>query len=169
MNERGLYLVKELSANVEDSSEDLSEFAIFRKQTLGLLRYYFKLSLDYGRIPSVLGGEVMRSRVSHTKMYTIEDDTIFLYDMNRCLEQELSETELRMLALVVFMNHTYEESGAILQYSEKQIRRIFPNVTDRLTRAFFERDFMKRPELMEGKKKPMGRARPGDLMANAAV
>ena len=169
MNEHGLYLVKELSANVEESNEDLSEFSIFRKATLRLLRYYFKLSLDYGRIPSVLGGEVMRSRVSHAKMYTIEDETIFLHDMNRCMEQELGEMELKILALVVFMDHTFEQTGAILQYSEKQVRRIFPNVIDRLARAFFEREFLNRAELMEGKKKPMGRARPGDLMACAAV
>ena len=170
MNGAGLFLVKELSANIGvDESEDLSEYAMFRKHTLKLLRYYFKLSLDYGRIPSVLGGQVMRSRVSHTKMYTVEDDTIFLHDMNRCMEQELSETELRIVALVVFMDHTLEETGAILQYCEKQIRRIYPNVLDRLTRAFCERELLDRLELMQGLKKPMGRARADDLEASASA
>ena len=171
MNSAGLFLVKELSANIEaiDDFEDLSEYSMFRKHTLKLLRYYFKLSLDYGRIPSVLGGRATRARVSHKKMYSIEDETIFLHDMNRCMEQELSETELRIVALVVFMDHTFEQTGAILQYCEKQVRRIYPHAIDRLTRAFCERELLDSVELMKGKKKPMGRARVDDLNASASM
>lgn len=171
MNSAGLFLVKELSANVEtrDDGEDLSEYSIFRSHTLKLLRYYFKLSLDYGRIPSPLGGQGTRSRVSHVKMYTVEDDTIFLHDMSRCMEQELSETELKIVALVVFMDHTLEETGAILQYCEKQVRRMYPSALDRLTRAFFERKFLNRTHLMDGRKKPMGRAGADELNACASA
>jgi len=89
MKIKGLFLVKELSANVAEPDEDLSEYSIFRKHTLKLLRHYLRLSLDYGRIPSVLGGESMRARVSHTRMHSIEDDTIFIHDVSRCLEQVL--------------------------------------------------------------------------------
>ena len=171
MNSAGLFLVKELSANIEatDYDEDLSEYSIFRSHTLKLLRYYFKLSLDYGRIPSPLGGQGMRSRVSHVKMYTVEDDTIFLHDMSRCMEQELSEMELKIVALVVFMDHTFEQTGGILQYSERQIRRIYPNLLDRLTRAFCKRELLDRLELVQGRKKPMGKARASDLYASASI
>jgi hypothetical protein len=169
MNNRGLFLVKELSANVEDRDEDLSEYSIFRTHTLKLLQHYLRLSLDYGRIPSVLGGEVMRARVSHTKIHSIEDDTIFIHDVSRCLEKELKEEDLRLMALIVFMDHTFEEAARILGYSEKQLRRNFPGILDRLTRAFFDRELLCREKLMAGKKKPMGRARPGVIEANAAI
>src|SRR6266567_1055590 len=158
MNSKGLFLVKELSACIEEPEEDLSEYSMFRTHTLKLLQHYLRLSLDYGRIPSVLGGEVMRARVSHSKLHTIEDETIFIHDMNRCLERELDGEELRLLALIVFMEHTFEEAAVILQYSEKQLRRNFPPIMDRLTRAFFQREFLNQAKLMGSVKKPMGRA-----------
>ena len=168
MSNHGLFLVKELSANVEECDEDLSEYSIFRTHTLKLLQHYLRLSLDYGRIPSVLGGQVTRARVSHTKMHSMEDDTIFIHDMSRCIEQELTDEELRLIALIVFIDHTFEEAAKILGYSEKQLRRIFPGIMDRLTRALFDRELLSREKLMAGKKKPMARVRPGVIEANAA-
>ena len=167
MKINGLFLVKEISANVGDRDEDLSEYSIFRKHTLKLLQHYLRLSLDYGRIPSVLGGEAMRARVSHTKMRSIEDDTIFIHDMNRCLERELDEDELRLMALVVFMDCTFEEAAASRGYSIRQTYRMFYDLMDRLTRAFFVRNLLDREKLMATQRKPMGRARPGTIEANA--
>ena len=169
MKHKGLFLVKELSASVADRDEDLSEYSIFRKHTLKLLQHYLRLSLDYGRIPSVLGGESMRARVSHTKMHTIEDDTIFIHDMSRCLEKELNEDELRLMALVVFMDFTFEEASEKRGYSIRQTYRMFYDLMDPLTRAFFVRGFLDQEKLMENKKKPMGRARPETIEANAVV
>jgi hypothetical protein len=168
MENSGLFLVKELSANVEKSDEDLSEYSIFRAHTLNLLQHYLRLSLDYGRIPSVLGGLVTRARVSHTKMHTMEDDTIFIHDMSRCLERELAEEELRLMALIVFMDHTFDEAAAMQGYSLRQTYRMFYELMDRLTRAFFDREFLDREKLMGVLKKPMGRARPGTIEARAA-
>jgi hypothetical protein len=168
MNNRGLFLVKELSANVDESDEDLSEYSIFRTHTLKLLQHYLRLSLDYGRIPSVLGGQVTRARVSHSKMHSIEDDTIFIHDVSRCLEQELKEEDLRLMALIVFMDHTFEEAAAMQGYSLRQTYRMFYDLMDRLTRAFFDREFLNREKLMGVLKKPMGRARPGSIEASVA-
>jgi hypothetical protein len=168
MSNHGLFLVKEMSANVERCDEGLSEYSIFRAHTLNLLQHYLRLSLDYGRIPSVLGGLVTRARVSHTKMHTMEDDTIFIHDMSRCLERELAEEELRLVALIVFMDHTFEEAAAMQGYSLRQTYRMFYELMDRLTRAFFDREFLDREKLMGVLKKPMGRARPGTIEARAA-
>ncbi len=168
MNNRGLFLVKELFANIEVRDEDLSEYSIFRTHTLKLLQHYLRISLDYGRIPSVLGGQVTRARVSHTKMHSMEDDTIFIHDISRCLEQELKEEELRLMALIVFMDHTFDEAAAIQGYSLRQTYRMFYDLMDRLTRAFFDREFLNREKLMGVMKKPMGRVRPGTIEACAA-
>ncbi len=168
MNNKGLFLVNEIAASVERDDEDLTEYSMFRSHSLKLLRQYLKLSLDYGRIPSVLGGESMRARVSHTRMHTIEDETIFIHDMNRCLEQVLDREELRLLALVVFMDYTFEEASSQTEYSLRQTYRMFYDMMDRLTCAFFEREFLNREKLMGTMKKPMGRARPGSIQACAA-
>jgi hypothetical protein len=168
MKKNGLFLVKEMQACVERANEDLSEYSMFRAHSLKLLRHYLRLSLDYGRIPSVLGGESMRARVSHTRMHTIEDETIFIHDMNRCLEQLLDEEELRLLALIVFMDYTFEEAATLRQYSIRQTYRMFYDLMDRLTKAFFDREFLNREKLMCTTKKPMGRARPDSIKACAA-
>lgn len=170
MNNKGLFLVKEIHACVErENDEDLSEYSMFRAHSLKLLRHYLRLSLDYGRIPSVLGGESMRARVSHTRMHTIEDETIFIHDMNRCLEKVLDLEELRLVALIVFMDYTFEEAAAMRQYSIRQTYRMFYDLMDRLTKAFFDREFLNREKLMGMTKKPMGRARPDSIKASAAV
>jgi hypothetical protein len=101
-------------------------------------------------------------------MHTMEDDTIFIHDMSRCLERELAEEELRLVALIVFMDHTFEEAAAMQGYSLRQTYRMFYELMDRLTRAFFDREFLDREKLMGVLKKPMGRARPGTIEARAA-
>jgi hypothetical protein len=169
MKRKTLFLVKEISACIERAEEDLSEYSMFRAHSLKLLRHYLRLSLDYGRIPSVLGGESMRARVSHTRMHTMEDETIFIHDMNRCLEKVLSEEELRMVALIVFMDYTFEEAAMKMHYSIRQTYRMFYDLMDRLTSAFFEREFLNREKLMGTTKKPMGRARPHSIEACAAL
>ena len=169
MNTKTLFLVREMAACVERTEEDLSEYSMFRAHSIKLLRHYLRLSLDYGRVPSVLGGETMRARVSHTRMHTIEDETIFIHDMNRCLEQVLDREELRLLALIVFMDYTFEEASLETKYSIRQTYRMFYDTMDRLTRAFFKRDFLNREKLMGTLKKPMGRSRPDSIQASAAL
>lgn len=60
---------------------------LYRAQTERMLRRYFRLSLDIGRLPSILGGEVFRGVVSSTRMHTFEDFVIFVHDMERCMEK----------------------------------------------------------------------------------
>ena len=74
-----------------------------------------------------------------------------------------------MVALIVFMDFTFEEAAAKLGYSEKQVRRNFPRILDRLTRECFAREFFNLEMLTGNQKKPMGRARPGTIEANAVV
>ena len=168
MNKNKLFLVKDFHACVERvNDEDLSEYSMFRAHSMKLLRHYLRLSLDYGRIPSVLGGEAMRARVSHTKMHTMEDETIFIHDMNRCLKQVLDEEEVRLIALIVFMDYTFEEAASMRKYSIRQTYRMFYDLMDRLTKAFFDREFLNREKLMGTMKKPMGRVRPDSIKACA--
>jgi len=169
MKYNGLYLVQELHASVEGGDEDLSEYAIFRKHTLALLRYYFRLSMEYGRMPSMLGGQVSRARISHYKMHTLEDDTIFLHDLDRCMQQELSEGELRLVAVVVFLEHTFEEASVLLGYSSRQVVRMHAEALNKLTRAFCEREFLKIPELKLARRKPMAKSHAAEIKANAAI
>src|SRR5205085_12177695 len=61
--------------------------AAYRSRTMGLLRRYARMAVQQGRLPSLVGREFFRARVSHYRMRTFEDYVIFTFDVQRCLEQ----------------------------------------------------------------------------------
>lgn len=168
MNRKGLFLVPAIQACTKDEGEDLSEYSMFRKHTMALLRYYFRLSMEHGRIPSVLGGAVSRARISHYRMHTLEDDTILLHDLEQCMTNELELEELKLVALTVFLDHTFEESAKLMAISERHVRRMYPEVMNRLTRSFAERGFLTIPELRPAMRKPVRSWRP-EMEASASA
>src|SRR5258708_12188035 len=50
----------------------------YRRRTVALLRRYARASVEVGRLPSLLGREFFRSRVTSYTMRTFEDLVIFL-------------------------------------------------------------------------------------------
>ncbi len=102
MNEGGLLLAGlRASAGCE---EDFPEYSVFRRHTRALLRHYFARTTQKGRMPSIWTNSMSRSRISHYKTATLEDDTIFVHDLERCLAREFAEEELKLLALTVFLD-----------------------------------------------------------------
>jgi predicted DNA-binding protein (UPF0251 family) len=97
-----------------------------------MLRRYFRLSLDLGRLPSILGGEVFRGVVSSTRMHTFEDFVIFVHDMERCMEK-LDPASLETIAALVFLDQSQEEAGRSLGLSRRQVERRYSAALDRLS------------------------------------
>ena len=65
--------------------EVVRERRIYRGRTVAMLRKYMRYSLDTGRLPSLVGREFFRSKVSKYTMVTFEDRVIFVHDMEKCL------------------------------------------------------------------------------------
>ena len=61
--------------------------AFYRKYTEALLRRYVRMSLEAGRVPSLLGQEMFRAKVTHYRIASFEDVVIFLHDIEHCLAQ----------------------------------------------------------------------------------
>ena len=61
------------------------ELCLYRQRTTALLRRYMQMALDTGRLPSLLGKELFRSKVSSYRMSTFEDAVIFVHDVDKCL------------------------------------------------------------------------------------
>jgi predicted DNA-binding protein (UPF0251 family) len=97
-----------------------------------MLRRYFRLSLDLGRLPSILGGEVFRGVVSSSRMHTFEDFVIFVHDMERCMEK-LDPASLETIAALVFLDQSQEEAGKSLGLSRRQVERRYSAALDRLS------------------------------------
>jgi hypothetical protein len=106
---------------------------LYRNETERMLRRYFYLSLDLGRLPSPVGEGAFRARVSCTRPHTFEDLVIFVHDIERRLE-ELAPDLLETIAAVVFLDQSHEEAAAALGLSRRQVERRYFTALDELSR-----------------------------------
>jgi hypothetical protein len=114
-------------------SEQHSPWAIYRNHTVVLLRKYFRMSLEIGRMPSLLGGELFRAKVTTYQVHTFEDTVIFVHDMEQCLEK-LDPLSKLLIGRVILQDFTREEVAAQLRVHERHLRRRLQEGLDRLTR-----------------------------------
>ncbi len=105
----------------------------YRTRTTALLRRYARASVEVGRLPSLLGREFFRSRVTSYTMRNFEDVVIFVADMEKAIEK-LSTIEKKMLAMNILEEYTVDEVARLLGYHSKTIRRLLPEALDQLSR-----------------------------------
>lgn len=105
---------------------------IYRQRTAALLQRYFRLSLEVGRLPSVLGREFFRSRFSGRQNAGFEDAVIFVHDVEHCLE-ELDGFSQEILVWVVLQGYSQEEASRLLGCARRTISRHVPEALDRLS------------------------------------
>jgi hypothetical protein len=108
------------------------ELWLYRERTLALLYRYFRLSLEYGRLPSLLGREFFRTRVTSYHMITFEDGVIFVHDMEGCLER-LRPRSRRIIARMVFQEYTQEEMAHMLRCTRQTVATRLLEALDELS------------------------------------
>ena len=77
----------------------------YRGRTIGLLKRYARASVEVGRLPSMLGREFFRARVTSYSMASFEDIVIFVHDMEQAINK-LGSMEKRLLAMHVLEEYT---------------------------------------------------------------
>jgi len=112
-------------------------WSAYRGRTMALLRRYFRMSLDIGRLPSVLGREFFRGRVTSYHVHSFEDVVILVHDVERCLER-LDEFARDLVVRVVFQDYTWDETAALMNCSRRTVARRFPRALDQLSEIFLE-------------------------------
>jgi DNA-directed RNA polymerase specialized sigma24 family protein len=135
---------------VETALDRNPDVWLYRKRTTALLRRYMRYSVETGRLPSIVGREMFRTRLSHYTVSTFEDRVIFVRDVERCLER-LHKFDQQMIAKVVLQDHSYASAAFILNCARKTVERRVPEVLDLLSEAFLESRLIeplpaKRPE-----------------------
>ncbi len=115
-----------------------SELCLYRERTRALLRKYFRLALDVGRLPSVLGREFFRTRVTSFTPHSFEDSVIFVHDVERCLEC-LDEFSRQLIARSVLQDHSHTETAALLGCTRRTVARRLPDALDELSLVFLQR------------------------------
>lgn len=111
------------------------ELHMYRSHTIGLLRRYFRMSLEVGRLPALLGREVFRARVTSYRSASFEDLVIFVADVEHCLAR-LPEKQQQVIARVIFQEYTLPEAAVLVRANEKTVRRALASGLDRLAEIF---------------------------------
>jgi DNA-directed RNA polymerase specialized sigma24 family protein len=124
----------------------------YRDRTVALLKRYARASVEVGRLPSLLGREFFRARVTSYSMATFEDVVIFVYDMERALNK-LGPLEKRLLAMHVLEEYTQGEIARLLGCTRRWIEFRIPEAIDELTRILLACELMKRMAQSESRPK----------------
>jgi DNA-directed RNA polymerase specialized sigma24 family protein len=122
----------------EDEAENDPELCLYRGRTVILLRRYLRMSLEAGRLPSLLGREFFRTHFTAYQAHTFEDVVIFVHDVEASLE-ELDEADRKLIAMIALQEHSQEEAARLLGYTRRSISRHYAEALDRVSEIFLHK------------------------------
>jgi predicted DNA-binding protein (UPF0251 family) len=99
-----------------------------------MLKRYLRLSIEVGRLPSLLGREFFRSKVTSYTVGTFEDALIFVHD----------EFEKKLMAKMVFQEYSQDEAARLLGCGRRTLVRRFPEMIDKLSDIFLKGNLIDR-------------------------
>jgi len=115
----------------------------YRRRTVALLRRYARASVEVGRLPSLLGREFFRSRVTSYTMRNFEDVVIFVADMEQAIGR-LNALEKKLLAMNVLEEYTVPEVARLLSCTQRTVERFLQDALDRLSGILLAGGLMER-------------------------
>jgi hypothetical protein len=131
-----------ISADPPDPSSD-PDLWLYRDRTVALLRRYMRLSIEVGRLPSLLGREFFRTRVTSYGSSTFEDSVIFVHDVERSLEK-LGDFDKKWIARTVLQEYSQEEAARLIGCVRRHAVRCYAEALDRVTEIFLKRGLLSR-------------------------
>jgi DNA-directed RNA polymerase specialized sigma24 family protein len=153
---------EEAAGSLQNSAEELENAAwaayeqqrqrgIYRARTVGMLRRYMRYSIETGRLPSLVGREFFRSKITKYQMATFEDRVIFVHDMERCLEQ-LDDFGRQVLGRIVLQEYGQEDAARLLGCTRMTVHRKLLESLDELSEILISVNLL--DELRRGCGKP---------------
>ena len=97
-----------------------------------MLRQYMRYSMETGRLPSLVGREFFRSKITKYQMATFEDRVIFVLDMEKCLEQ-LDDFGREVLGRIVLQEYGQEDAARLLGCTRMTVHRKLLESLDQLS------------------------------------
>ena len=123
------------------------EVAFYRKYTEKLLRRYMRMSFQVGRVPSVLGVDPDKGRVTSYRVESFEDSVIFCVDVEHSLKK-VSGRSQAVLVRVALQEYTVSEAARMLGVAEKTVMRQYRQGLDELTEILLQVGLMK-PDVLQ--------------------
>jgi DNA-binding CsgD family transcriptional regulator len=118
------------------------EVAFYRKYTEAMLRRYMRLSMEAGRVPSLMGRELFRGHVTSYKVKSFEDVVIFCYDVEKCL-MVLDGRERELIKRIALQAYSQGEAAAILGISLRTCVTQYARTLDKLTRVLLKSELLR--------------------------
>lgn len=113
------------------------ELAFYRKYTEGLLRRYVSMSMEAGRVPSLLGKEMFRGKVTNYEVHSFDDVVIFIHDIESCI-RKLDDDQQWLIRRIALQQYTQQEAGHMLGLKRQTIIRRYNDAMNRLTGILLE-------------------------------
>jgi AraC-like DNA-binding protein len=135
------------------------EMVCYRGQTMAIVRHFFEMSCQLGRLPSILGREFFRAKVSHHSIPSFEDQALFSHDVRQSLAR-LERQEMEVLTLIGLYDLTLEEAARMLGCSPSYLSQRFAEAVAHLTQIFLDNRVLRRDRpdrrqaQMKGRKLP---------------
>lgn len=119
------------------------ELSLYRSRTVAILNRYLVLSSAVGRLPSLVGRECFRARVTSYRLHSFEDAVIFVLDVERSLSR-LHENEQLVIARAVLQGHTHDAAARLCGCTRPTFTRLLCEALDRLSEVMLERNLLRR-------------------------
>lgn len=113
------------------------EMAFYRKYTEGILRRYLRMSMEAGKVPSLLGKEMFRGKVTQYQVKSFEDVVIFVHDVEKCLGK-LDKLQQELITRIALQEYTQGEAAGMVGLGLRTVGRRYAESLDRLTEIFLE-------------------------------
>ena len=113
------------------------EMLCFRGQTLAIMRHFFELSCQVGRLPSLLGREFFRAKVSHHSIPSFEEQAVFARNVELCLAR-LSDEDAEMIRLIGLYDFSRDEISEMLRCTKAWVHQHVAQAVDSLSEIFLQ-------------------------------
>ena len=151
------------AATAEEEADPRPEMLCFRGQTLALIRHFFEISSQVGRVSSLLGREFFRSRVSHHAIPSFEEQAVFVRDVELCLAK-LTPQRTEVLTLLGLYDYSYDEVSQMLQCSRTRVREWLNEALDALSEIFLKSGLLRENHPDRRQRQVMRRKQPADVV-----
>lgn len=114
-----------------------------RMRTMAVLHRFFRTALLVGRMPSLLGREVFRTRMTAMPARAFEDSVLFVCDVERCLTY-LEPIDQRLIAFCVLEDHSEWEAARQFGRTQSDVSRRLGRTLDLLHETFCRMGVLRR-------------------------
>jgi DNA-directed RNA polymerase specialized sigma24 family protein len=152
-----------------DESPDLDsrpEMICFRGQTLFMVRHFFEISSQLGRLPSLMGREFFRAKCSHHAIPSFEEQAVFNRDIELCLAR-LTDQQAEIITLVGLYDFSREDAAAMLGCSRAWASERLATALDRLAEIFLHAGLLSEDRPDRRQRQVVARALPADVATAA--